>query len=189
MDRRRRCVALLAAAPRGEALVRSAWLGACMTENSMPPSEARAASLANWRALDEQLGPDCLRIATYNLHGCVGRDGERDAAAHRRGDRRAGLRHRRACRRSTPRLDRRRTGHAGDRRSRRTSGTGAMSAMRCSPAARCSTCATTTAAGPGTSRAPRSTSTSRSDGEPVRVIVTHLGLKPGGAPLPGAQAA
>ena len=35
--------------------------------------------LANWRALDEQLGPDCLRIATYNLHGCVGRDGERDA--------------------------------------------------------------------------------------------------------------
>ena len=39
----------------------------------------RAASLANWRALDEQLGPDCLRIASYNLHGCVGRDGARDA--------------------------------------------------------------------------------------------------------------
>ncbi len=37
-------------------------------------------TLANWRALDEQLGPDCLRIASYNLHGCVGRDGERDAA-------------------------------------------------------------------------------------------------------------
>lgn len=36
-------------------------------------------SLANWRALDAQLGPDCLRIATYNLHGCVGRDGTRDA--------------------------------------------------------------------------------------------------------------
>jgi endonuclease/exonuclease/phosphatase family metal-dependent hydrolase len=36
-------------------------------------------SLANWRALDEQLGPDCLRIASYNLHGCVGRDGQRDA--------------------------------------------------------------------------------------------------------------
>lgn len=36
-------------------------------------------SLANWRALDEQLGPDCLRIASYNLHGCVGRDGTRDA--------------------------------------------------------------------------------------------------------------
>lgn len=40
----------------------------------------RAASLANWRALDEQLGTDCLRIASYNLHGCVGRDGDRDAA-------------------------------------------------------------------------------------------------------------
>jgi len=38
-----------------------------------------AGSLANWRALDEQLGPGCLRIASYNLHGCVGRDGERDA--------------------------------------------------------------------------------------------------------------
>jgi endonuclease/exonuclease/phosphatase family metal-dependent hydrolase len=36
-------------------------------------------SLANWRALDEQLGPDCLRVGTYNLHGCVGRDGARDA--------------------------------------------------------------------------------------------------------------
>ena len=36
-------------------------------------------SLANWRALDEQLGPDCLRVASYNLHGCVGRDGARDA--------------------------------------------------------------------------------------------------------------
>ena len=39
----------------------------------------RPGSLANWRALDEQLGPDCLRIASYNLHGCVGRDGTRDA--------------------------------------------------------------------------------------------------------------
>lgn len=37
-----------------------------------------AASLANWRALDEQLGPDCLRIASYNVHGCVGCDGGRD---------------------------------------------------------------------------------------------------------------
>ena len=36
-------------------------------------------SLANWRALDAQLGPDCLRVASYNLHGCVGRDGARDA--------------------------------------------------------------------------------------------------------------
>jgi endonuclease/exonuclease/phosphatase family metal-dependent hydrolase len=38
------------------------------------------ASLANWRSLDEQLGPDCLRIASYNLHGCVGTDGRRDDA-------------------------------------------------------------------------------------------------------------
>jgi len=35
-------------------------------------------SLANWGALDARLGPDCLRVATYNLHGCVGCDGERD---------------------------------------------------------------------------------------------------------------
>jgi endonuclease/exonuclease/phosphatase family metal-dependent hydrolase len=39
-----------------------------------------AASLANWRALSEQLGPQCLRIASYNVHGCVGTDGRRDAA-------------------------------------------------------------------------------------------------------------
>jgi endonuclease/exonuclease/phosphatase family metal-dependent hydrolase len=39
----------------------------------------RSASLANWRALEEQLGPECLRIASYNLHGCVGHDGARDA--------------------------------------------------------------------------------------------------------------
>jgi endonuclease/exonuclease/phosphatase family metal-dependent hydrolase len=38
-----------------------------------------SASLANWRALEEQLGPECLRIASYNLHGCVGHDGARDA--------------------------------------------------------------------------------------------------------------
>lgn len=31
-------------------------------------------SLASWRALDERLGPDCLRIASYNVHGCVGCD-------------------------------------------------------------------------------------------------------------------
>ncbi len=37
------------------------------------------ASLADWRALDAQLGPECLRIASYNLHGCVGHDGARDA--------------------------------------------------------------------------------------------------------------
>jgi endonuclease/exonuclease/phosphatase family metal-dependent hydrolase len=40
----------------------------------------RSNSLANWRALDEQLGPDCLRIASYNVHGCVGADGEASAA-------------------------------------------------------------------------------------------------------------
>ena len=33
----------------------------------------RPGSLANWRALDAQLGPDCLRVASYNVHGCVGR--------------------------------------------------------------------------------------------------------------------
>jgi endonuclease/exonuclease/phosphatase family metal-dependent hydrolase len=33
-----------------------------------------ATHLANWRALDEQLGPDCLRVASYNVHGCVGVD-------------------------------------------------------------------------------------------------------------------
>ncbi|MGQ0655861.1 MAG: endonuclease/exonuclease/phosphatase family protein [Betaproteobacteria bacterium] len=36
-------------------------------------------SLANWQALSEQLGPDCLRIASYNVHGCVGTDGRKDA--------------------------------------------------------------------------------------------------------------
>ncbi|HLS87450.1 MAG TPA: endonuclease/exonuclease/phosphatase family protein [Burkholderiales bacterium] len=35
-------------------------------------------SLANWRALDEQLGRDCLRIASYNIHACVGGDGVQD---------------------------------------------------------------------------------------------------------------
>jgi len=36
-------------------------------------------SLANWRALDAQLGPECLRIASYNVHGCSGTDGKKDA--------------------------------------------------------------------------------------------------------------
>src|SRR5688500_14888374 len=41
---------------------------------------ARAAdSLANWRSLDAQLGPDVLRIASYNVHGCCGADGKKDA--------------------------------------------------------------------------------------------------------------
>ena len=37
-------------------------------------------SLANWRALDAQLGPECFRIASYNVHGCRGSDGKKDAA-------------------------------------------------------------------------------------------------------------
>jgi endonuclease/exonuclease/phosphatase family metal-dependent hydrolase len=39
----------------------------------------RPSSLANWRALNEHLGPDCLRIASYNIHGCIGSDGREDA--------------------------------------------------------------------------------------------------------------
>src|SRR5688572_4704262 len=38
-----------------------------------------ADSLANWRALDAQLGPEVLRIASYNVHGCRGSDGKKDA--------------------------------------------------------------------------------------------------------------
>ena len=38
-----------------------------------------ANSLANWRALDAQLGDDVLRIASYNVHSCCGADGKRDA--------------------------------------------------------------------------------------------------------------
>jgi endonuclease/exonuclease/phosphatase family metal-dependent hydrolase len=37
-------------------------------------------SLANWTALSQQLGDDCLRIASYNVHGCRGGDGKKDAA-------------------------------------------------------------------------------------------------------------
>ena len=37
-------------------------------------------SLANWTALSQELGPDCLRIASYNVHGCRGTDGRKDAA-------------------------------------------------------------------------------------------------------------
>jgi endonuclease/exonuclease/phosphatase family metal-dependent hydrolase len=36
-------------------------------------------SLANWQALSEQLGPGCFRVASYNVHGCVGADGLKDA--------------------------------------------------------------------------------------------------------------
>jgi endonuclease/exonuclease/phosphatase family metal-dependent hydrolase len=37
-------------------------------------------SLANWQALSELLPGSCLRIASYNVHGCVGTDGRKDAA-------------------------------------------------------------------------------------------------------------
>ena len=37
-------------------------------------------SLANWTALSQQLGPDCLRVASYNVHACRGTDGRKDAA-------------------------------------------------------------------------------------------------------------
>src|SRR3954467_13216926 len=35
-------------------------------------------SLADWQALDAELSPECLRVASYNVHGCVGTDGRRD---------------------------------------------------------------------------------------------------------------
>ena len=38
-----------------------------------------ADSLANWQALSDQLPGSCLRIASYNVHGCVGTDGRKDA--------------------------------------------------------------------------------------------------------------
>src|ERR1044071_5487501 len=39
-----------------------------------------SASLANWQALSDQLPESCLRIASYNVHGCRGTDGKKDAA-------------------------------------------------------------------------------------------------------------
>jgi endonuclease/exonuclease/phosphatase family metal-dependent hydrolase len=39
-----------------------------------------ADSLANWNALSEHLSPSCLRIASYNVHGCRGTDGKKDAS-------------------------------------------------------------------------------------------------------------
>ncbi|MCD6040973.1 MAG: hypothetical protein K0R40_576, partial [Burkholderiales bacterium] len=38
-----------------------------------------ANSLANWTELSAQLGPEVLRIASYNVHGCCGTDGKKDA--------------------------------------------------------------------------------------------------------------
>jgi len=40
----------------------------------------QATSLANWQALSDQLPPSCLRIASYNVHGCIGTDGKKDAS-------------------------------------------------------------------------------------------------------------
>src|SRR5919109_3033197 len=40
----------------------------------------QAESLANWQALSDQLPPSCLRIASYNVHGCIGTDGKKDAS-------------------------------------------------------------------------------------------------------------
>jgi endonuclease/exonuclease/phosphatase family metal-dependent hydrolase len=40
----------------------------------------QATELASWRNLDQALGPDCLRVASYNIHGCRGTDGRVDAA-------------------------------------------------------------------------------------------------------------
>ena len=37
-------------------------------------------SLANWQALSDQLPESCVRIASYNVHGCRGIDGRKDAA-------------------------------------------------------------------------------------------------------------
>ncbi len=37
-------------------------------------------SIANWQALDAELSPECLRVASYNVHGCVGGDGRHDPA-------------------------------------------------------------------------------------------------------------
>lgn len=36
----------------------------------------RPNELTHWRYLDQALGPDCLRIASYNIHRCVGADGD-----------------------------------------------------------------------------------------------------------------
>src|SRR5438552_12975204 len=40
----------------------------------------QADSLANWQTLSDQLPESCLRIASYNVHGCVGTDRRKDAA-------------------------------------------------------------------------------------------------------------
>jgi len=38
----------------------------------------RDSSLVDWAALSAQLGSGCLRVASYNIHACRGRDGGKD---------------------------------------------------------------------------------------------------------------
>jgi endonuclease/exonuclease/phosphatase family metal-dependent hydrolase len=38
----------------------------------------RDSSLVDWAALSAQLGSGCLRVASYNVHACRGRDGRKD---------------------------------------------------------------------------------------------------------------
>jgi endonuclease/exonuclease/phosphatase family metal-dependent hydrolase len=38
----------------------------------------RDSSLVDWAALSAQLGSGCLRVASYNVHACRGRDGKKD---------------------------------------------------------------------------------------------------------------
>lgn len=40
----------------------------------------QANGLASWRNLDQSLGAECLRISSYNIHRCVGRDRKLDVA-------------------------------------------------------------------------------------------------------------
>ena len=44
------------------------------------PLSRHSQSLANWQALSDQLPESCVRIASYNVHGCRGTDGKKDAA-------------------------------------------------------------------------------------------------------------
>lgn len=41
---------------------------------------SQVTTLAEWGNLVHTLGPDCLRIASYNIHRCVGGDGRADAS-------------------------------------------------------------------------------------------------------------
>ena len=99
------------AAPGRSSAGSPAWAAGCQ-RMAKPGS-----SLANWRALDAQLGPECLRIASYNVHSCRGTDGSKDAA------RIAGVIEELGCdtvgaagSRLPPRLHRAEARHAGDSR-------------------------------------------------------------------------